>query len=165
MMLSESRKRCRIHQYRISIMRHTNSSSIPPVMATHGIGFFPGAWCMTIPSRFPSTCHQLWFPHLHAFPSTLEHVLSLLTTYRNNHNHKVLLQVSLIWRSILDIGYSKQKVLLGKKNGKSDDQIFALEDFVPILDLKRLTLRAASSRFGSPNPLSAHTYTCTEVTT
>jgi hypothetical protein len=154
MMVSESRKRFRIHQYRISIMRHTNSSSIPPVMATHGIGFFPGAWCMTRPSRFPSTCHQLWFPHLYTFPSTLEHVLSLLRTYKNNHNHKVLLQVSLIWRSILDIGYSKQKIFLGKKS----DQIFALDEFVPTLDLKRLAL-SASSRFGSPQPLSAHTYT------
>ena len=52
-----------------------------------------------------------------------------------------LLQVSLIWRSILDVGTLKQKLTLGEKKTKIDDQFFTLHDLVPKLDLGKLNTR------------------------
>jgi hypothetical protein len=63
-----------------------------------------------------------------------------------------LLQVSLIWRSILDTVGLKKKLTLGTKRSEREDQVFTLHELVPTLDLGKNSTLAQHSRLVKHKP-------------
>jgi hypothetical protein len=77
-------------------------------------------------------------------------------------NHE-LLQVSLIWKSILDVGNAKTKLMLGRKSNDRDAQGFTLNELVPNLDLGTSSTLTQNCRFApiyadSPRPIQTKDY-------
>jgi hypothetical protein len=59
------------------------------------------------------------------------------------------LQVSLVWRSILDTVDKKTKLTLGKKCQERDDQVLTLNELIPNLDLGKSSTLSQNCRFCS----------------
>jgi hypothetical protein len=71
----------------------------------------------------------------------------LCVFHHRPYEYIALLQVSLVWRSILDIGNLKTRLTLGQNGDEREAQVFALNELVPKLDLSRRSTLAENNRF------------------